>query len=171
MLNWSLNTITRTTTQPQGNANNSHSPPIWSEKQKEYFVKSINLEKVNSLNEKILNVTQTTANINNITNYIGDIFIEAAYKVSPQTPRPFIRRKFDKPWFGQACKIARKQYHRAKHIHSISKSSQSKEILNLKCKTYKKTMNKYMNLHKKNKIQKLREMHNKNPKKLLEISK
>ena len=29
---------------------------------------------------------------------------------------------------------------------------------------YKKTMNKYMNLHKKNKIQKLREMHTKNPK-------
>ena len=43
MLNWSLNTIIRTTTQPQGNANHSHSPPIWSEKQKEYFVKSINL--------------------------------------------------------------------------------------------------------------------------------
>ena len=93
MLNWSLNTIIRTTTQPQGNANLSHSPPIWSEKQKEYFVKSINLEKVTSLNEKLLNTTQTTANVNDITNYTGDIITEAACKASPQTPRPFIKRK------------------------------------------------------------------------------
>lgn len=90
--------------------------------------------------------------------------MQAASKSLKQKRLPYNRRPFDKPWFGPACKIARKKYQRAKNIYKQNKNNRTKNDLNINCKLYKQTMNKYINLYKKEKTKKLRAMQSKNPK-------
>lgn len=90
--------------------------------------------------------------------------MQAASKSLKQKRPPYKRRSFDKPWFGPACKIARKKYHRARNIYNQNKNNYTKNNLNINCKLYKQTMNKYINLYKNEKTIKLRAMQTKNPK-------
>lgn len=81
----------------------------------------------------------------------------------PKRPQ-YTRGKFDKPWFGLACKIAQKNtteqeilfyYH---HINNYTKQN-----LDFFSKQYKLTINQFINKYRKDKTNKLRKMQTKNP--------
>ncbi|MEW8546030.1 MAG: reverse transcriptase family protein, partial [Candidatus Thiodiazotropha sp.] len=118
-----------------------------------------------AVNNNLDTITPSLESINDITNNIAEIFTHAATRTFKQSNKAsYIKRTFDKPWFGPACKIARKRYHRARHIFNLHKDMRSRADLKTQCKNYKQTMNKYINLHKKQKAKRLRDMHTKNPK-------
>lgn len=136
----------------------------WSEKNADLFIQGIDMQEVQLLHEKLDTGSGTPDNIYGLTENISRIFKKASSQAFGSTRSHFVRRKFDKPWFGPACKIARKKYHRARNIYYFNKNSQNKETLHFYSKQYKFTMNKFIHKYRKNKINKLRTMQTKNPK-------
>ena len=120
------------------------------------FIASIDKNELIKLHTRLETIQQqpdpdaTSETINGITDGIAGIFIQAASKSLKQSKSPYKRRLFDKPWFGPACKIARKKYHGARSIYNKTKSAHAKNSLQTTSKLYKKTMHKYINLHKSN---------------------
>lgn len=164
LLSWSLN-IKPINYDANDKPTNCTSPQSkWSEKNRELFVSNIDMQDVLSLHESLDTISPSPEAMDKITDNIAHIFNMASSKIFKSKNTHFSRRKFDKPWFGPACKIARKKYHRARKIYKANKNPTNKQNLNASSKEYKKTMNKYMYKHKKDKINKLRTMQTKNPK-------
>lgn len=139
LLSWSLNVnlMPFHTNNKILNYTNSHCR--WSEKDKNIFVSSIDMQEVVSLQEMLDTISPFPETLNIITDRIANIFNSAASKAfKPKKMRTTQRRKFDKPWFGPACKIARKKYHRVRNIYNHNKSQQNKENLHSVSKQYKK---------------------------------
>ena len=153
-------------------SNNFFSPKLqWSESSKNTFTSNIDKNELRKIHTKLegiqlqqIDPDVTAESINGITDGIAGIFIQAASKSLKQSKQPYKRRIFDKLWFGPACKIARKKYHRARNIYNRTKSSQAKNNLQTASKLYKKTMHIYINKHKTDKTNKLRNMQSKHPK-------
>ena len=133
-------------------------------KDRDTFVNNIDMQNVISLHEILDTISPSSEAIDTITDIITQIFNSAASETFKPKNLQFPRRKFDKPWFGPACKIARKKYHRARNIYNHNKNQQTKENLYFFSKQYKKTMNKYIYKHRTAKINKLRTMQTKSPK-------
>ena len=151
--------------------NNYQNKFKWSNDSKDNFVSSIGTNRLLNIHEQLESLQSNQTNqpemansINRITDSIADIFSQAASKSLKQVKRPYKRRNFDKPWFGPACKIARKKYHRALNVYNKTKSFQAKSHLQKESKLYKQTMNKYMKQHKLDEINKLRNMQLTDPK-------
>ena len=51
-----------------------------------------------------------------------------------------IKKKTDKPWFSQACRIARHAYHNARKQYNRYKSNYNKHNLRVVSKSYKSTI-------------------------------
>ena len=172
LLSWSL----KSQILPAQNAEASHIYPQnykWSEDSKNHFINSLNESDINSLRDRLEHIKNNdpesnhdplSDTINQITNSIADIFDRAASNSLQQNKHFFQRKSSDKPWFGPACKIARKKYHRARKIYNQTKSLANKVSLKHESKQYKQTMNRYINKFKYDKIKKLRSMQTKNPK-------
>ena len=144
---------------------------IWSNDSKDEFVRSIDTNKLINIQEQLefsdfsqSNSSDIATSINGITDKIAEIFSQAASNSLKQPKGLFKRRHFDKPWFGPACKIARKRYHRARREYDSSKSTQAKRRLYNESKLYKQTMHKYIKKHKLDKINKLRNIQSTEPK-------
>ena len=143
----------------------------WSDSCQNDFTSSIDTTELQKLHSKLetiqpqqMDPAVTTKTINDITDSIAGIFIQAASTSLKQSKQPYKRKIFDKPWFGPACKIARKKYHCARNKYNKSKSTQAKNDLQTASKLYKKTMHKYIHLHKTDKTNKSRNMHSNQPK-------
>ena len=151
-------------------SNNFLSPKLqWSESSKNTFTSNINKNELRKIHTKLegiqlQQIDPDAESINGITDGIAGIFIQAASKSLKQSKQPYKRRTFDKPWFGPACKIARKKYHRARNIYNRTKSAQAKNNLQTASKLYKKSMHIYINKHKTDQTNKLRNMQSKHPK-------
>ena len=161
------------TEQGNGNQSTNNYPNKfkWSNESRDKFVNSIDANKLIYIHEQLeslqhnqINQPELANSINGITDSIADIFSQAASNSLKQTKWPYKRRQFDKPWFGPACKIARKKYHRALNVYNKTKSFQAKNHLHKESKLYKQTMNKYMKQHKLDKINKLRTIQSTDPK-------
>lgn len=171
LITWAFNCNMNSNTE-SGNNNDSFSRKfIWSENAKDLFLNSVDVDKLGGLHERLerinverINTPELKQYVNQITSCIADIFMQAASQSLKQTKQPFKRRAFDKPWFGPACKIARKKYHRALNAYNRTKSIQAKHILQTESKAYKQTMNKYIRKHKLDKADKLRNLQATNPK-------
>ena len=169
-LDWSIKCIIHPSSKTE-NSNNYSQKIKWSERSKDVFISSIDTNALSKLHEQLetiqinqINPADSAESINGLTDGIADIFIQAASKSLKQSKQPYKRRIFDKPWFGPACKIARKKYHRARNAYNHTKSAQAKKNLQTESKLYKQTVHKYIRLHKVDKIKKLRNMQTKNPK-------
>ena len=66
------------------------------------------MQEVRLLHEKLDSGSGTTDNIYELTETSSRIFKKTSFQAFGSTRSHFVRRKFDKPWFGPACKIARK---------------------------------------------------------------
>ena len=102
--------------------------------------------------------------INNITSQIGELFQISASKVHDCRPANSTgTTKHDRPWFGHQCRNARKKYHLARRKYNLYNSSENKQQLISESRAYKKTMTKFINKHKKQQQNKLRQMQKSQP--------
>lgn len=133
LLSWSL-TINTQKTSASDNTQSQTQNYKWSEDSKAQFLNSINMQEIYDLNENLLNIECPAINqqslpetINGITDNIAAIFNQVASKSLKQNRPTYKRRSFDKPWFGPACKLARKKYHRARNIYKQNKANHAKK--------------------------------------------
>ena len=140
LLSWSLNINLTTNDTNDKPAYYTNSRSKWSEKDRDIFVSSIDMQQVLSLHETLDTISPSPEAMENITENIAQIFNNASSKAFKPKKKIFSRRKFDKPWFGPACKIARKKYHRARNIYNINKNPINKQNLNSISKQYKQTI-------------------------------
>ncbi|MEW8548382.1 MAG: reverse transcriptase family protein, partial [Candidatus Thiodiazotropha sp.] len=164
LLSWSLKIPSQCLQNDQNIINFPSKCFKWSNDSKQSFIENINVENVLRICERLDSVEPSTENLNNILHEIAGIFQNSATSSLKQTNYRIKRRSFDKPWFGPACKTARKKYHRAKHLYDVNKSNNFKKNLLTQSKHFKKTMNKYIKRHKIDKSVRLRNMQSKNPK-------
>ena len=136
----------------------------WSDDSTEQFIGQIDLPEVLYIKEYIDSMEPSRNNINTCTYKIGNLFEKAAQSSLNIVKNVSKRRPFDKPWYGPACKAARKEYHKAKRLHKQNKNAQNKLNLQIQSKKFKKVMNKYIRLYKIDHAKKLRKMQNNNPK-------
>ena len=164
LLSWSLD-VKHSTCDRQYPTPNLTNPRIkWSESKRDMFVSHIDMQDVQSLHETLDTLIPSNKSLDEISHTLAKIFNSAASRTFNSTKPQFFKRKFDKPWFGPACKIARKKYHRARQVYICNKTHKNKETLNSMSKQYKKTMNMFIYKHRKHKINTLRTLHTKNPK-------
>ena len=69
-----------------------------------------------------------------------------------------------KPWFGFKCEKARKLYTNARKRYQLNKTNENEAAMHSKSKSYKQTMNKFINQYKKKQQAQLRNLHKKSPK-------
>ena len=150
--------------------------PKWSANKSAQFSTNINNEQVNDIKTYIENARHDMVNVNketmnNICGKIADIFTQAAGKSfgDQNGVKDFTDSKDSKRRFGYNCRSARRKYHIARKINNINPSETNKNNLQTASKTYKRTMNKYINKHKKQMQQKLRNLKHKNPKEFWKI--
>ena len=150
--------------------------PKWSANKSAQFSTNINNEQVNDIKTYIENARHDMVNVNketmnNICGKIADIFTQAAGKSfgDQNGVKDFTDSKDSKRWFGYNCRSARRKYHIARKINNINPSETNKINLQTASKTYKRTMNKYINKHNKQMQQKLRNLKHKNPKEFWKI--
>ena len=145
--------------------------PTWDATKVHSFQNNISLQRLqdvaDQLSREAKNNDITQCSIDKIVSDISDIFIESAsnsFESRPKFPTREQRKKQNKPWFGPACHHTRKAYNaaRSKYNHNPTPGNYLK--LQKACKTYKNTMNTYINRHNKNNEEKLRNMHCKRPK-------
>lgn len=142
---------------------NSSTKYKWSDSAKQLFIEQFDMADVLHIKQSMDRMEPSSENINICANKISNIFKYAAQ--NSLTPiKPHHKRPFDKPWFGHACKAARKEYHKAKRRYQSNKCTQYKSNLEIQSKNFKKVMNKYINLYKIDKAKKLRNMQTKSPK-------
>ena len=128
LLSWSLNVNSINCHTDDKNSNCTNSRCKWSEKDRDTFVNNIDMQNVISLHEILDTISPSSEAIDTITDHITRIFNSAASETfKPKNPQ-FPRRKFDKPWFGPACKIARKNITEREIFIIIIKINKPKKI-------------------------------------------
>lgn len=111
------------------------------------------------------NSDSTKDSINSIASQIGDAFQVSAKKVHDLRSNYTAAKKTkNRPWFGYQCQNARKKYYLAKRRHNLYRSAENKNALIKESRSYKKTMNKFINKHKQLLQNKLRKMQKSQPK-------
>lgn len=115
------------------------------------------------LNDIYLNLEPTEESINYATLQLSNILTQAA-KLS--FPINFNKTNFskEKTWFGPNCYKARKIYHLSRKKYKRFRNNVNRERLLQTSKSYKRTMNFYINKQKETNAKKLREIHSSNPK-------
>lgn len=142
--------------------------PKWNEKDGHKFIENVNVEKIRAI-EQQLNI-QITAHemdqnfMDNISSQLSNIFLDSAnvtFKTATSNKR---REQRNKPWFGPACKTARRKYNNAKKKFNVHRSNETRRNLLSASKNYKGIMNKFINKYNKENESKLRNMQRKQPK-------
>ena len=140
----------------------------WNEKDGHKFIENINVEKIRAiehqLNQQITGDEIDQNFMDNISSQLSNIFLDSA-SASFETATPNKRSdKSNKPWFGSACKVARRKYNNAKKKFNIHRSNLNRRNLLNASKNYKGIMNKFINKYNKKNESKLRNMLRKQPK-------
>lgn len=143
------------------------SKPYLGSSEYETFENNIDSQKIDSILTAIPACENTrdlnSDSINDIVVQISSLFKISATAVE-STRKKFVLENKSKPWFGYQCNNARKKYHLAKKIHRRYSSDYTKEQLLTTSKSYKKTMNKFINKHIKKRHNTLRRMQKSDPK-------
>ena len=131
------------------------------------FCNNLNQEKIHNISSQLNTYPQSQVTIDFVTHELKVVFQNSAEINFPER----IARKHlsknnagNKPWFGQKCHQARKDYLKAKINYSKNKNSQNSLSLKLATKQYKRTMHFFIKKEKHDKSQKLRAMTTKKPK-------
>ena len=152
--------------------NSTKNKPKWKQNLKAKFTENLDAMKINDMLITLRNLENNLDSVNELTiNHlckgISDIFMHAYAMSDTSTQREqsqYTSQRPQKQWFGAECRTARKKYHLAKKIHKINSSNTNKINLIKASKEYKKKMNFYINKFIKKSQNKLRNMHNKDPK-------
>ena len=159
--------ITSETPSPQLN--------LWQQDKAELFVNNLNIEKLNSLNETILqcqenkHITQTDLDTL-VENFNDIIFVNAETSFGYKHSRkPCTGDTNSTHWFGHRCSIARKKFHSARFQYKLRKDSETKNNLSKASKAYKRTGRKFYTKHKRKTIKNIRQLKYSNPRKYWQL--
>ena len=106
--------------------------------------------------------------MNEFCTNISEIFTESRLKTFQSTSNQD-ENPNDKRWFGPKCRLARQKYHLARKLNQQTPSSTNKINLKKASKSYKQTMNFYLNKFNHETQEKLRSLKSKNPKEFWKI--
>ena len=110
--------------------------------------------------------------VNKVTDAICNILITSAGKTLKKrnnSCKITSMNTSNKPWFNKSCRTARRKFHLAKRIHFKEKSDNSRNVLKLSSKEYKKVMDKCIKDYNNNISDKLATIHKGNPKEYWDI--
>ena len=112
----------------------------------------------------------TSENCKLLCDDLCNIFKDSSRKTFGESTKGVNKNcKGDKPWFGTDCKRARYTFHKARKKYNVTRLFEHKVEMVLASKAYRRTVNKYVNMHKKDFQSKLRQMQSKQPKYFLRL--
>lgn len=158
LLSWSFTTSSHLETHVHINSNSTFKK--WDQRRVDDFISNIPINALDDLNTSL---QPTKFSINKVTNEISSLLADAAKRSFP-THKPRKHSVKDRPWFGTRCREARRHYHYARKTYKRFRNNTNLSKLQQSSKTYKKTMNYYINLQKHKNATKLRQMQSSSPK-------
>lgn len=140
--------------------------PKWNPNYADQFLNNISDTDITSILDYMDNSSADTAqeNVDILADRLATTFAVSAENSFPTKPQMNNNNETHKKWYNAECRKNKKQYNKARKRYLNFPSIENKEEMKLKCRIYKRTMNKQINNHKKSMENKLRQMHCKNPK-------
>ena len=135
----------------------------WENNKANEFLNNIDVAQIIDLSNQLNTFPQSQNTVEHITSELTSLFsssADATFTQPSHSPRINNRR----PWFGPACKRARKTYHRARTKYNRHPSEYNKTNLKNASKAYKRTIYQYVREYKHAQATKLRNMKTSNPK-------
>ena len=136
---------------------------LWDSENGKNFVTNLDENNLSSILNNIIDLEsrQTVFQevINNIAESLSNTFKSAAVDDFGMVTRN-TDSNCNKPlhWFNRKCKIARKNFHKAKYLYKLRPLDGNKLNLKLSSKDYKKTLSAEQKLYKMSKIKQLRKI-------------
>ena len=145
----------------------------WDQEKAEQFKMNLDPESIETIVLKLIELensptTLSQSDLNSVLEQISTVFTNAA-KVSFGQYQTQYRSQNDKVWFGEECRKSRSEYIKARTRHKKCPSELNKNLVQEKSKTYKNTMNKYINKHIENTKCTLRKLNRSKPKEFWKI--
>ena len=146
-------------------------PKLWDANKSDLLVENFDIPRVAEIETMLLRLHDKERSsvckddIDSIINDIGSLFVNCSketfgYKKQKQESK---YSKF-KPWFNRECINARNLYHKVRKQYNQHKNEYYKNMLKNVSKKYKNTLKLHSDKYKLERIQKLRNMKNNNPK-------
>jgi hypothetical protein len=144
----------------------------WSPGKQDVFKNSFDIETINLLLQELQNVNPADTSqevINHFSSKVNNCYISTGInsgmtrKITIR-PNQNSRQRVNKPYFTKECASRRREYYKAKKHHRQVKNVDTKNILTMASKQYKKTLLTAHNKFHKNLHQKLRNLKSQNPK-------
>lgn len=139
----------------------------WNESTKSTFNSNLPEDTIAALMYE-LNSTEMTnfnqATIDSVISKLNKTYIDCSKKTFKKHKFTKSTNTNHKPWYGYQCKLAKKNYNKARRDFHKNPSISNRTHLKDKSKVYKSTMNKHITNYNKRNEQTLRTMNTKNPK-------
>jgi hypothetical protein len=149
--------------------------PRWAEDKKVSFVQNLSLERINVINEDIVQLANNVNNvkqmdIDNLYSEVCNIIQDSGFASETLVTKKqwkenmYKRSKPKQKWFSKDCEIKRREFFRAKNVDKMVKSENTRVSRIKASRAYKKELNKCHSEHKKQFVKKLRGLKSSNPK-------
>ena len=147
---------------------------IWNADNSDMFVDSINMDMVSKVEESLdgllMNIDSiVNEDINNVYEDVCGILNVCADKSDMvkhinKSNNNARKNNTSKKWFSKECKEKRKEYHRCKSKHRMTRNDNDLQVLRKASKMYKRTVKKAIQLYEKRFNMKMRKLRTRNPK-------
>lgn len=151
--------------------NQMKKPKLWKPDYTEIFIENFDIVRVAEIEAKLDNLLASEdkvickADVDDIITCIGTLFETCSKETFGYTETRQCNDKYIKfkPWFNKACINARNLYHKTRRTYNKYKNEYYKNMLKIVSKKYKNTLKLHNNRFRNDRIQKLRNLKNKNP--------
>ena len=146
---------------PSQNITNKNQPK-WKDTKKTEFILNLDDDKISLMQTQLqqaqINIAEMNKEkMNEFCTKISEIFKESRTKTFKGNFN-YDKKSDDKRWFGPKCRLARNKYHLARRINQQNPSHTNKSNLKAASKSYKQSMNFYLNKLNKDTQDKLRSL-------------
>ena len=157
---------------------NSPKVKLWNAEKKDLFSENLDITKVMEIEMKLDQLLEKPSviydDVNEVVSDIGTLFESASittfgYKKSSN--KQIDKYANFKPWFNKQCINARNTYHKTRKMYNQYKSDYYKNLLKAVSKNYKQTLSMHKKTFQNQKVEKLRQLKNANPKEYWKIIK
>ena len=149
---------------------------LWDLSKLQFFSENIDIDSVSDINETLSLLSRspeiTQNDINSIVENIGVIFEKSAklsFGYAGKNKSTITQDIKIKPWFNNECRSTRNLYHYTRKMYNKNKTEHNKRKLKQVSKEYKNVIYKSQKQHKANRINKLRNLKNSNPREYWKI--
>ncbi|MES9881062.1 MAG: reverse transcriptase domain-containing protein [Sedimenticola sp.] len=169
-LNLNVNRNTCNTNRPV----NNDTTRLWNDDKTSTYIENIDRNKIDSINSQLsylqdkVNVTQS--DVDYVVTELNASLIDCAKKTfGTRTQSNSHNKDIPFHWFGNQCRKARRNFHRAKYFYKLRKDPVTKVNLKNTSRVYKQTTRKYNTQFKTNQANMLKRLRKSNPRKYWKI--